>query len=134
MNLTMVPRVLLICMLIFGFLIGVVPSTVAEPQNPFIEYFLLGYTVYQFGYILTPLNELEADISKLRQDELFVQRWMSLNNDPASLEKGQVHLSRIQNEKKAEEKKRNRIRLWFYPTIGVISTGAILLFGWLRGD
>jgi len=109
------------------------PSTAAESQNSFIEYFLVGYMVSQCAYIITPLAELEADIAKLRQDELFVQRWMSLNDDPVSLEKGQLHLARIQKEKKEKEKKRNRIRWWFYPTITVINTGVILLYGWLRG-
>lgn len=129
----MIPRVFLVSILIFGFLIGMTPPTCAENSDSFIEYLAIGYMVYKFGYILTPLGELEIDIAKLKEDELFVQRWMLLKNDPVSLEKGQLHIEHIQQEKKAKEKKLNRIRLWFYPTIAVINTGAILLYGWLRG-
>lgn len=129
----MIPRVFLVSILIFGFLIGMTPPTFADNSDSFIEYLALGYMVYQLGYILTPLGELKTDIAKLKEDELFVQRWMLLNNDPASLEKGQLHLIHIQKEKKELEKRRTRISWWFYPTITVINTGAILLYGWLQG-
>ena len=110
------------------------PTAVAENQDSFIEYFLLGYLIAQIGYGLSPLDELNADIAKLKGDALFMERWMLLNDDPESLEKAEAHLSRIQKELQAKEKKRKRTVLWFIPAITVINTGAILLFEWLRKD
>ena len=63
-----------------------------------------------------------------------MERWMLLNDAPESLEKAEAHLSRIQKELQAKEKKRKRTVLWFIPAITVINTGAILLFEWLRKD
>ena len=45
-------------------------------------------SVISFGRWLTPLDEWHAEIHKLTEDEHFVERWMLLNDDPASLERG----------------------------------------------
>ena len=68
MNLTIIPRTFLVCVLILGLLLGMAPTAVAENQGSFIEYFLLGYLVAQVGYMLSPLDELNADIVKLKGD------------------------------------------------------------------
>ena len=91
-------------------------------------------SVVSFGRWLTPLDEWDAEIRKLTEDEHFVERWMLLNDDPASLEKGNRAIAKIQKERKALEKKRNRFEWLYYPAIGVISAGAMMLTFWLQKD
>lgn len=91
-------------------------------------------SVISLGRWLTPLDEWEAEIHKLTEDEHFVERWMLLNDDPASLEKGNRAIAKIQKERKALEKKRKRFEWLYYPAIGVIGAGAMMLTFWLRGD
>ena len=71
--------------------------------------------VTSFGRWLTPLDEWRAEIHKLNEDELFVQRWMLVNNDPTSREKGKRAIVRIQKRRNAIEKKRNRFLWWYLP-------------------
>ena len=90
--------------------------------------------VTSFGYWLTPLDEWDAEIRKLTEDELFVQRWMLLNDDSASLEKGKRAIAKIQKQRKAIEKKRKRFLWWYYPGMTVIGAGAMMLTLWLQKD
>ena len=90
--------------------------------------------VTSFGYWLTPLDEWDAKVRKLTEDELFVQRWMLLNDDSASLEKGKRAIAKIQKQRKAIEKKRKRFLWWYYPSMTVIGAGAMMLTLWLQKD
>lgn len=89
--------------------------------------------VTAIGHWLTPIDEWKAEIRKLTDDELFVQRWMLLNDDPESLEKGKRALARIQKEKKAKQKKLRRLERWAYPVIALVGSGAMALTLWLKG-
>lgn len=110
-------------------------SFTREKSNPFIGLpTLVVMGVTSFGRWLTPLDEWQAEIHKLNEDELFVQRWMLVNNDLASREKGNRAIVRIQKRRDAIEKKRNRFRWWYYPSITVIGAGAMLLTLWLQKD
>ena len=91
-------------------------------------------SVVSLGHWLTPLDEWHAEIHKLTEDEHFVERWMLLNDDPASLEKGNRAIAKIRKERKALEKKYNRFQWLYYPAISVIGAGAMMLTFWLRGD
>ena len=88
--------------------------------------------VTSFGRWLTPLDEWHAEIHKLTDDELFIRRWMLVNNDFASLEKGKKAITKIQKRRKAIEKKRKRFLWWYYPTITLIGAGAGMLTLWLQ--
>ena len=88
--------------------------------------------VTSFGRWLTPLDEWQAEIHKLTEDELFVQRWLLVNNDHASLEKGKRAIMKIQKRREAIKKRRNRFLWWYYPTITVIGAGAGMLTLWLQ--
>lgn len=90
--------------------------------------------VTSFGRWLTPLDEWQAEIRKLTEDELFVKRWMLVNYDPASLERANRAISIIQQQRKAIEKKRNRFLWWYYPSITLVGAGAMLLTLWLQKD
>ncbi|MDD9973036.1 MAG: hypothetical protein OXU27_03470, partial [Candidatus Poribacteria bacterium] len=81
---------------------------------------------------LTPLDEWQAEIHKLTEDELFIQRWLLVNNDFASLEKGKRAIMKIQKRREAIKKRRNRFLWWYYPTITVIGAGAGMLTLWLQ--
>ena len=91
-------------------------------------------SVISLGRWLTPLDEWDAEIHRLTEDEHFVERWMLLNDDPASLEKGNRAIAKIRKQRKALEKKRNQFEWLYYPAIGVIGAGAMMLTFWLRGD
>ena len=145
MTLIFASRLTLICILIFAILSANV--SVATPtkgsndshthkeNRPFIGVpTLVAMSVASFGYWVTPLGEWEGEIRKLTEDELFVQRWMLLNDDPASLEKGNRAIAKIQKQRKAIEKKRNRFLWWYYPTMTLIGTGALMLTFWLQKD
>ena len=145
MTLRFASRFTLICMLIFAILLADV--SVATPtkesddshthkeNRPLIGLpTLVAMSVASFGYWVTPLGEWQAEIHKLNEDELFVQRWMLLNDDPASLEKGNKAIAKIRKQRKALEKKYNRFKWLYYPAIGVIGAGAMMLTFWLRGD
>ena len=90
--------------------------------------------VTSFGRWLTPLDEWEAEIRKLTEDELFVKRWMLVNYDPASLERANRALSIIQQQRTAVKKKRNRFLWWYYPTMTVVGAGAMMLTFWMQRD
>lgn len=145
MTLTFASRLTLICTLIFAILLADV--SVATPtktehnshthkeNRPLIGLpTLVAMSVASFGYWITPLGEWEAEIRKLTEDELFVQRWMLLRDDPASLEKGKRAIAKIQKQRKAVEKKRKRFLWWYYPSMTIIGTGALMLTFWLQKD
>lgn len=90
--------------------------------------------VTTLGYWLTPMDEWQSEIQKLTEDEMFIQRWMLFNDDPATLEKGKRALARIQKEKKAKQKKLRRLQKWAYPAITLVGASAMMLTFWLRGD
>ena len=145
MTLSSVSRLTLICTLIFAILLADVSvatsikekndSSTHEKSRPLIGLpTLVIISVTSFGYLLTPLDEWDAEIRKLTEDELFVQRWMLLNDDPASLKKGKRAIAKIQKQRKVVEKKRNRFLWWYYPSMTVIGAGAMLLTLWLQKD
>ena len=88
--------------------------------------------VTSFGRWLTPLDEWQAEIHKLTEDELFVQRWLLVNSDSASVEKGKRAIMKIQKRREAIKKRRNRFLWWYYPTITAIGAGAGMLTLWLQ--
>ena len=145
MNLPFASRLTLIYALIFGILLADVsiatPTTetndsfTREKSNPLIGLpTLVVMGVTSFGRWLTPLDEWQAEIHKLNGDELFIQRWMLVNNDLASREKGNRAIVRIQKKRNAIEKKRNRFLWWYYPSITVIGAGAMALTLWFQRD
>lgn len=145
MTLPFASRLTLICPLIFGILLADIsiatPTTqtndslTREKSNPLIGLpTLVVMGVTSFGRWLTPLDEWQAEIHKLNGDELFIQRWMLVNNDPVSREKGKRAIMRIQKKRNAIEKKRNRFLWWYYPSMTVIGTGAMMLTLWLQKD
>ena len=145
MTLPFASRLTLICTLIFAILLANVSvatpikesndSFTHEKSRPLIGLpTLVVMSVTSFGYWLTPLDEWQAQIHKLTEDELFVQRWMLLNDDPASLEKGKRAIAKIQKERKVIEKKRNRFLWWYYPSMTIIGAGAMMLTLWLQRD
>lgn len=95
---------------------------------------LLMISVVSLGRWLTPLDEWHAEIRKLTEDEHFVERWMLFNDDPASLEKGNRAIAKIRKEREALEKKYNRFQWLYYPAVGIIGGGAMMLYLSLRGD
>ena len=145
MTLPFAARLTLICALIFAILLadvsiatpitGTNDSFTREKSNPFIGLpTLVVMGVTSFGRWLTPLDEWQAEIQKLNGDELFIQRWMLVNNDPASREKGKRAIMRIQKRRNAIEKKRKRLMWWYYPTIIVVGAGAGMLTLYLQKD
>lgn len=145
MTLPLVSRLTLICTLILAILLADVSiatptkekngSSTREKSQPLIGLpTLVVMNVAFLGYWLTPLDNWDAEIRKLTEDELFVQRWMLLNDDPASLEKGKRAIAKIQKQRKAVEKKRNRFLWWYYPSMTVIGAGAMMLTLWLQKD
>ena len=138
-------RLTLICTLIFAILSADV--SIATPIKKTNDSFtreksntLMGLPtlvvmgVTSFGRWLTPLDEWQAEIHKLNEDELFVQRWMLVNNDPTSREKGKRVIMRIQKRRNAIEKKHKRFLWWYYPSMTLIGAGAMLLTLWLQKD
>ena len=145
MTLAFASRFTLICTLILAILLADVSvatptkekndSSMHEKSRPLIGLpTLVVMNVAFLGYWLTPLDEWDAEIHKLTEDELFVQRWMLLNDDPASLEKGKRAIGKIQKQRKVIEKKRKRFLWWYYPSMTVIGTGALMLTFWLQKD
>jgi len=145
MRFPFVSRLTLICTLIFAILLADVSvatprkkkndSSTHEKNRPLIGLpTLVVMNVAFLGYWLTPLDNWDAEIHKLTEDELFVQRWMLLNDDPASLEKGKRAIAKIQKQRKAIEKKRKRFLWWYYPSMTVIGAGAMMLTFWLQRD
>ena len=145
MTLPFASRLTLTCLLIFAFLLTDV--SIATPTQATNDSFtreksntLIGLPtlvvmgVTSFGRWLTPLDEWQAEIHKLNEDELFVQRWMLVNNEPTSREKGKRAIVRIQKQRNAIEKKRNRFLWWYYPSVTVIGAGAMMLTLWLQKD
>ncbi|MXV83376.1 hypothetical protein F4X88_21655 [Candidatus Poribacteria bacterium] len=127
-------HILCACILILAVLFGNVPTLYADSSVSFFNSdFIIAMGVGTVGYYLTPLDDWQAKIHKLEQDELFVQRWMLLNDEPASLEKGKRALENIRKERETIKKKRNRFRLWYYPTITIVGTGVLMLAGWIFG-
>ena len=145
MTLALVPRFALIWTVIFAMLLANI--SVAEQRKTTDDSHIRSeaYTdvafsslviisVISFGRWLTPLDEWHAEIHKLTEDEHFVERWMLLNDDPASLEKGNRAIAKIRKERKALEKKYNRLQWVYYPAISLIGAGAMMLTFWLRRD
>ncbi len=90
--------------------------------------------VTMLGRWITPISDLEKEIRNLTADEDFVRRWMLLNTDLNSQEKGKRALANIEKEKKAKAKKLRRTKFWAYPLIIMVGTGAMLLTSSLIGD
>lgn len=145
MTLPFASRLMLICPLIFAILLADIAiatpiketndSFTRDKTNPFIGLpTLVVMGVTSFGRWLTPLDEWQSEIHKLNEDELFVQRWMLVNNDLASREKGNRAIVRIQKRRDAIEKKRKRFLWWYYPSIIVVGAGAGMLTFLLQKD
>ena len=145
MTFAFIPRFALICMIISAMLLAdfsvASPTEKSDHSSTRREIYgevgftsLITITVISLGRWLTPLDEWEAEIRKLTDDELFVQRWMLLNDDPASLEKGKRAIAKIQEQRKNLEKKRKRFLWWYYPSITAIGTGVMMLIFGLRRD
>ena len=148
MILAFVPRFALIWTVIFAMLLANVSVAEqretthnSEPRSERSEIAgdigfstLMMLSVVSLGRWLTPLDEWHAEIHKLTEDERFVERWMLLNDDPASLEKGNRAIAKIRKERKALEKKYNRFQWLYYPAVGIIGGGAMMLYFSLRGD
>lgn len=145
MTLPFAARLTLICALIFAILLAdasiATPITetnnsfTREKSNPLIGLpTLVVMGVTSFGRWLTPLDEWQSQIHKLNEDELFVQRWMLVNNNPASREKGKRAIAKIQKQRKAVEKKRKRFLWWYYPSMTIIGAGAMMLTLYLQKD
>ena len=143
MTLRFASRFTLTCTVIFTILLADISiatptketnaSYTREKSSPIIglpTLVIMGVT--SFGRWLTPLDEWQAEIHKLNNDELFVQRWMMVNNDSTSVEKGKRAIAKIQRKRSAIEKKRKRLMWWYYPTIAVIGAGAGMLTLWLQ--
>ena len=140
-----VPRFALIWTVIFAMLLANISAatpieTASNPPTREESRFLTGLPtlvvigVTSIGRWLTPLDEWQAEIHKLNEDELFVKRWMLVNYDPISLERANRAISIIQQQRKAIEKKRKRFLWWYYPSITVIGAGAMMLTLWLQKD
>ncbi|MDE0556110.1 MAG: hypothetical protein OXI24_18000 [Candidatus Poribacteria bacterium] len=86
------------------------------------------------GNWLTPLDDWQAEIHKLKQDEAFIERWMLLYDDAASLEKAKKAITKIQERRKALEKKYNRWKWLYYPAVGIVGASAVSLLVWLTRD
>ena len=145
MTLPFATRLTLISALIFAILLTDISvatpiketndSFTREKSNPLIGLpTLVVMGVTSFGRWLTPLDEWQAEIRKLNEDKLFVQRWMLVHNDLASREKGKRAIMKIQKRRNAIEKKRNRFLWWYYPSMTVIGAGAMALTLWLQRD
>ncbi len=143
MTFAFVPRLALIWTVIFAMLLTNVsvatPSRTENDRHNREERggrtglaILVGLGVNVLGRWLTPLDEWHAEIQKLTEDELFVERWMLLNDDPASIEKGKRAIANIQKQQETIEKKRKRFLWWYYPTVTVIGAGAMMLTFWIR--
>lgn len=145
MTLPFALRLTLTCMLIFTTVLAntsvATPiketndSLTREKSSPIIglpTLVIMGVT--SFGRWLTPLDEWQAEIHKLNEDELFVQRWLLVNNDFTSIEKGKRAIAKIQRKRDAIEKKRKRLMWWYYPTMTIVGTGALMLTFWLQKD
>ena len=114
-----------------------VESSLPEESKSFTK---IGFSVAvaagvtALGRWITPIGTLEQEIQKLTADEDFVRRWMLLNTDVNSQEKGKRALANIEKEKKAKAKKLRRTEFWAYPLIIMVGTGAMLLTSSLIGD
>ena len=95
---------------------------------------LVVFGTISLGNWLTPLDDWQTEISKLKKDEEFIERWMLLHDDSTSLEKGKKAIVKIQERRKALEKKYNRWKWLYYPAIGIVGAGAMSLFLWLTRD
>ena len=145
MKLIVVSRLVLVGALIFAVLIGTVPSVAtnessnsssarreSDARAPLSV--LVATGVNFLGHYLTPIPRWQAEIRRLAADERFVQQWMLLNEDSASLQKGRRAIERIQKQKEAVEKKLNRFRKWYYPVSILVGAGAMMLTWWLQGE
>ena len=86
------------------------------------------------GNWLTPLDDWQAEIRKLKQDEVFIERWMLLYDDATSLEKAKKAIMKIQERRKALEKRYNRWKWLYYPAVGIVGASAVSLLVWLTRD
>ena len=141
MTLAPLSRVALVWIVIFAMLltnvsIATPTETAARSSTPTDIYVstLVVVSVTSLGRWLTPLDEWETEIRKLTEDERFVERWMLLNDDPASLEKGKRAIAKIQKQRKAIEKKYNRFKWLYYPAITIAGAGALMLTFWFQKD
>lgn len=103
----------------------------AANRTPHFFLFSLGY-----GYLvqeLSPISEWEAEIQRLTADEIFIERWVSLNADPGSVQRGQVLLEKTRNQRAVTQQKLSRFKRWFYPAVTLIGTGGLFLLNWILG-
>lgn len=103
----------------------------AANRTPHFFFFSLGY-----GYLvqkLSPISEWEAEVQRLTEDEIFIERWVLLNTDSASVQRGQVLLEKTRNQRAVTQQKLSRFKRWFYPAVTLIGTGGLLLLNWVLG-
>ena len=86
------------------------------------------------GNWLTPLDDWQSEISKLKKDEEFIERWMLLHDDSTSLAKGQKAIVKVQERRKVLEQKYNRWKWLYYPAVGIVGASAMSLFFWLARE
>jgi len=104
-----------------------------DAEAIYVSYLVIFGSI-SFAKWLSPLDDWQAEISKLKKDVEFIERWMLIHDDSTSLEKGRKAIVKIQERQKALEKKYNRWKWFYYPTVGIVGASAMSLFFWLARD
>ena len=94
---------------------------------------LFAMTLYEIGDRISPINEWTTEIRELATDEKIIERWLMVLTDADALKEFQKQLQDIRNVKREKTKRLTRFKTWFYPAVGVVTTGIILLYAWVNG-
>ncbi len=91
------------------------------------------FTVFEISDSLSPINEWETQIQDDSESEELLKKRLAVETDAESFRKFHEHLQEVQQAKREKTKKLSRFKSWFYPAVGVVTTGVILLYTWING-
>ncbi len=130
---------LLISLLCCAFLFGLQPFSAdasfffTEEVRGTLSVMTCIWSIYEVSNALSPINGWETEVRDLSEREDIIKGQMTGAPTTEIFADYQSQLLDVQKEKRERKKKLTRFKTWFYPAVGVVTTGIFILGVWLSG-
>jgi len=91
---------------------------------------VLSLTFMTGAFIVSPYGKMQREIYTLKQDQLFLRRHLSINQDPTYRKQIFSVLEVTRAKQRETERKLRRFSYWFFPSLVVTGTGIFYRSDW----